>query len=64
MLAVKKGAPVIPVAIEGSYRPFSKVKVVFGKPFYIETDPSKKYSNAELAVISQNIMEKVYGLLK
>jgi len=36
MIALRAGVPIIPVAIEASYKPFSKVRVVFGKPFRIE----------------------------
>jgi 1-acyl-sn-glycerol-3-phosphate acyltransferase len=64
LLAQKSGAPIIPVAISGSYKPFSKIKVVFGKPFSIDLDKDKKYTNSELVEVSENIMSKVYSLLE
>ncbi|WP_028610509.1 lysophospholipid acyltransferase family protein [Paenibacillus harenae] len=32
MIAVRSGAAVVPVAIIGRYKPFSKIKVYYGKP--------------------------------
>ncbi|CAM3969190.1 1-acyl-sn-glycerol-3-phosphate acyltransferase [Paenibacillus alkaliterrae] len=32
MIAVRSGAAIVPVAIVGSYRPFSKIIVCYGKP--------------------------------
>lgn len=62
LLAQKSGAPILPVAVEGKYRPFSKIKIVFGKPFSLDLDKDKKYTNNELVEISENIMKKVYAL--
>ncbi|RCX19969.1 1-acyl-sn-glycerol-3-phosphate acyltransferase [Anaerobacterium chartisolvens] len=64
MFAVKKQVPVIPVGVEGRYKLFSKVRVVFGEPYYIEADKNKKYMNEEFTEISRDIMKKVYGLLE
>ncbi|MCX7749796.1 MAG: 1-acyl-sn-glycerol-3-phosphate acyltransferase [Clostridia bacterium] len=64
MFAVKTGVPIIPVAIEGNYKLFGKVKVVFGKPYYLEVEKGKKYSNDELIELSQGIMKEVYALLE
>ncbi|HHV28885.1 lysophospholipid acyltransferase family protein [Acetivibrio mesophilus] len=64
LLAQKSGAAILPVAISGSYRPFSKIKIVFGKPFTLDLDKDKKYTNSELVEISEGIMKKVYSLLE
>jgi 1-acyl-sn-glycerol-3-phosphate acyltransferase len=64
MFAVKAGVPILPVAIEGNYKPFSKVRVVFGKPYYLDTEKDRKYSSEELTQMSQEIMKKVYSLLE
>ena len=64
MIAMKANVPVIPVALEGSYKPFSRVKVVFGKPFNLGTDENKKYNSSELSQMSQDIMNRVYSLLE
>ncbi len=62
MIAMKSGAPVVPVAIKGNYRLFGKMKVIFGKPFIIEADDNKKYSVDELTDISINVMKQIYRL--
>jgi len=64
LLAQKSGAPIIPVAVSGRYRPFSRIKVVFGKPFTIDLDKDKKYTNSELSEIAKDIMSKVYALME
>lgn len=64
MLVQKTGALVMPVAIKGKYRIFSKVKVVFGEPFSLNMDSGKKYSNSELVEKTEYIMERVYSLLE
>ncbi|MFZ5989779.1 MAG: lysophospholipid acyltransferase family protein [Bacillota bacterium] len=64
LLAQKSGAPILPVAVSGKYRPFSKIKIVFGKPFSLDLDKDKKYTNNELVEVSENIMKNVYSLLE
>ncbi|MDP4093137.1 MAG: lysophospholipid acyltransferase family protein [Bacillota bacterium] len=64
MIAVKGNVPVLPVALQGDYRLFSKVRVVFGEPYYLSTDSTKKYTSAELSEMSANIMKKVYSLME
>ena len=64
MFAVKAGVPVVPVAIEGNYKLFSKIRVVFGKPFYLDANKDNKYTNEELTQMSGEIMKKVYSLLE
>jgi 1-acyl-sn-glycerol-3-phosphate acyltransferase len=63
LFSLKTGAPVVPVALEGSYRLFSRVRIIFGEPFYINAEPGKKYTNDELLNISDKIMERVFALL-
>jgi 1-acyl-sn-glycerol-3-phosphate acyltransferase len=64
MFAIKKSVPVIPVSVEGEYKPFSKVRVVFGKPFYLDAEKGRKYSNEELIEFSRGIISKVYSQME
>lgn len=61
--ALKTGAVVVPVAIVGNYRPFSKMKLVFGKPIepheYSELD--QKHAAEKL---TESIMNNIYALRK
>ena len=59
LIAQKTNSEVLPVFIEGDYKPFRKVKVHFRKPVRINKEI--KYSNEELENISQDIMRIVYG---
>lgn len=64
MFAVKAGVPVIPVAIYGKYKLFGKIRVIFGKPFYLDAEKDKKYTNEDYTEMSEYIMKKVYSLLE
>lgn len=64
LLAIRSQAPILPVALEGNYRIFSKVRVTFGEPFKLDADPDKKYTSAELSEMSKEIMKKVYALME
>jgi 1-acyl-sn-glycerol-3-phosphate acyltransferase len=61
--AIKTGAPIIPVAIDGKFSMFRKNRVVFGPAFKLDADPRKRYNNAELMTFTIEIMQKVYDLI-
>lgn len=55
MFAIKTNAPVIPVCIVATYKPFSKVKVVFGKQIVLsnsESSHTKDFSAATIAIVN------------
>lgn len=62
LLAINSDVPIIPVCVKGSYKPFSKMTVMYGKPFNLEINKEKKYSSKELSEISKEIMKKIYSL--
>lgn len=64
LIAVNAKVPIIPAAIVGDYKLFSRMKVIYGKPFCLEVDENKKYSREELQSISEDIMNRVYSLMK
>lgn len=64
LFAIKSGAPILPVAVEGCYKPGSKINVTFGKPFKLDIDKNKKYTIKDMTEISKGIMEKVYSLME
>jgi 1-acyl-sn-glycerol-3-phosphate acyltransferase len=64
MIAIKKGIPILPVAMEGKQKIFSKIRIVFGKPFYLKVEEGRKYNNEEMTEMSEDIMRKVYALLE
>ena len=62
MLATNAGVKVIPASVEGNYRLFSKIRVVFGKPYMIDVEKGRKLTSDELSEISRGIMQKIYSL--
>jgi 1-acyl-sn-glycerol-3-phosphate acyltransferase len=62
LIAVKSQSPVLPVYSEGSYKLFSKIKIIIGKPIYIELEDNVKLDNEKYTEISKNIMRKIYEL--
>jgi 1-acyl-sn-glycerol-3-phosphate acyltransferase len=61
MIAANAGVPVIPAAVFGTYRLFSRMKVVFGDPYYIEKN-GDKLSKEYLSEMSKDMMDRIYAL--
>lgn len=61
MIAAKTGVPIVPAAVHGNYKIFSKMTIIFGKPFTIERK-DKKLTKEELAEISRDIIKRIYSL--
>jgi 1-acyl-sn-glycerol-3-phosphate acyltransferase len=59
--ALKSDAQVVPCAIIGSFKPFGKVKIVFGKPVNLE-DLKNQRSSAQLA--TDRIMDEIKHLIE
>ena len=64
MIALKAGAPILPVAVKGDYRIFGRVKVVFGEPFNLESVREKVCTKEDYIEMSKSIMNKIYGMLE
>lgn len=62
VFALESGAPILPVGIFGNYRVFSKMKVVYGKPYKLEWDNGQKASKTELQNMVSGLMDKIYSL--
>ena len=63
-LAARTGVQVIPVKIEGNFKPFTKVKIYYGKPLDFSNYKSKKPERETLDLISNKITEEIFGDLK
>ena len=61
LFASKSGAPVVPVYIKADYKPFSKIKIVVGKPMVFEC-AEKHASQAELADFASKIYSEILKL--
>ncbi len=59
MLAERTGAPIIPVAISGKYRLFSKINVYIGEPIRVKSETGEKLTGEELQEVSDYLMQKI-----
>ena len=59
LFATKANVPVVPVAISGSCKPFTKMKIVYGKPLYFEEYRQKRLNTESLNEITNKIMNEI-----
>ena len=59
-LAARSGIEVIPVRIEGNFKPFSKVVLHYGKPLDFSKYQSKKPEKETLDLISSEITKAIF----
>lgn len=64
IFSIKSGKPVVPVAIVGTYKPFTRLKVKFGQPFDFTEYKKDKMSSEDYYEISQIVMKKIAQLKK
>ena len=62
LISSRSGAPVIPVAIRGGYRPFHPVKIYFGTPMTLKTQDGEKATGEELKLFADEIMQQIESL--
>ena len=62
MFATHAKVPVTPIEICGEYKFMHKLKVIYGKPIYLDEYYDRKLSSEELTEISQNILDTIYAL--
>ena len=59
-LAVETGSPILPVGIKSSFRIFSRIEMIIGKPLYINgSERSAEFFRKE----SVRLMDEIYGLI-
>ena len=62
LMALKTGAPIIPVGIQGTFKPFTKVKINYGKPMDFSEYSKQKNDKEVLAKITNDVMNEVIRL--
>ena len=61
-LAIKANVPIIPVGIQGDFKPFKKIKVNIGEPIYY-TEYRNEINNKELIEeLTEELMKKIVKL--
>ncbi len=65
LIAVRSGVPVLPIAIDGPYRPFKPLHVFIGPPFVLSplNYEQKEEKKAQLQEMSHHIMGHIKDLL-
>jgi len=63
LFALESGTPILPIGVQGNYRLFSKLKVVYGKPYYLPYEKGEKIPKAEMQKLAEQLMEKIYSLV-
>ena len=64
VFSIKSNKLVVPVAITGSYKIFTKLKINFGQPINFEIFKKSKMTNDDYYNLSQIVMEKINNLKK
>ncbi len=62
LFAKESGSPILPVGIFGNYKIFSKIRVVYGKPYYPVHREEKELSRTDMKRLAEELMEKIYSL--
>ena len=63
LIAYHTGAPILPVAIEGRYHIFKRMRIIYGKPFHLPAPAGRKADKEELYAGTTEIMDRIYSLM-
>lgn len=61
-MAIKAGAPIIPVGINGNFKIFSKIKINIGKPMYFNEYKDKINDKEVITQLTENLMNEIIRL--
>ena len=64
VFALKSGAPIVPVGINGTYRIFSKMRLSFGPPISMEPYQGLKVKSDLIEEVMSDVINKVSELAK
>lgn len=60
--AIKTGATILPVAVDGEFKPFHKVTIILGDPYKIDLPPRTRLSDEELMFYTIDLMDRIFAL--
>jgi len=63
MISIKSQSHIIPVAIIGNYKPFSKIKIIIDKPIDLSHYYGQKNSTEEYQQLSQNVLNHIKKIM-
>lgn len=61
LISIKSKSPVLPIYIEGNYKPFSKLKIYVGDPIDFSHSYDKKLTTADYKEFSKEILKSIYS---
>ncbi len=56
MVAIKAGADILPIGLEGSYKPFTRIIIHIGEPIRLNEYFGRKVSSAEMQELTDNVL--------
>lgn len=62
LIALKSKTSVLPVFIEGNYKPFTRINIYYGQPMDFSDYYSKKVSKEDYLLISKDILQSIYSI--
>ena len=62
LIALKTHSPIIPVGIQGDFKPFHKVKINIGKPLNFSEYEDRKNDKETLNMLTKKLMENIVEL--
>ncbi len=62
LFSLSSGTRILPVGINGDYKIFSKLRVVYGEPYKLPYKKGEKLSKEEMHQEADRLMEKIYYL--
>ncbi len=62
LIAMKAGVPIIPAGISGSYKPFCKIKLNYGKPIYYDKYKEEEQTKELADKLTKELMDEIVRL--
>ena len=61
-LAIKANVPIVPVGVQGDFKPFRKIKINIGKPIYYSKYKEEINNREVLEQLTENLMKNIVKL--
>lgn len=56
MVAIKAGADILPIGLEGSYKPFTKITIHIGEPIRLSEYFGRKADSSEMQMLTEEVL--------
>ena len=62
LIALKAGVPIVPVAMQGNFKPFKKVRLIYGEPIYYNKEEIDTKNKDQIDELTNNLMKEIVSL--